>query len=141
MNAHAPSGTATLERPPASQRRPWVALLDVTQTVSQGLMPALQEAGFEIRAPAVIESSLLEADAVIVEADRGARMLSGMQALRGLLDRVYVVGIVGWWSEYESDVLRTADAVLHVPLRKDDLTAAVIAIRNRVASLQPVAAR
>src|SRR5688572_30374531 len=127
MSAHTASGTAILDRPSGTSRRPWIALLDVTQTVSEQLAPALQEAGFDLRSRAAIESSLLEADAVIVEADRGARMLSGMQALRGLLDRPCLIGVVGWWSEYESEALRTADALLHVPLRGNDLTAAVTA--------------
>jgi hypothetical protein len=100
-------------------------LLDVTPAVRDRLEPALRDSGFDVLSSDTIEDRILDADVVVVEADRGFRMLSGARALRGLLDSSYLVGVVGWWSEYEADLAHVADAMLHAPVREDDLRAVV----------------
>jgi hypothetical protein len=132
MNASQASGTALLERPAASARSPRAVLLDVTPGVRERLVPALQHAGFEVRLCEAIEQGVLDVDVVVIEADRGARMLSETQALRGVLEHGCIASVVGWWSEYEADLLHAADVVLHVPLREDDLRAALAAIQHRL---------
>jgi hypothetical protein len=133
MSASTVSGTALLERPPASARPPRAGLLEVTPVVRERIEPALREAGFEIHACAVIDSKLLDVDVVVIEADRGARMLSGMQALRRLTEHASLAGVISWWSEYESDLISLADAILHVPIRDNDLTAAIAAMQRQPA--------
>lgn len=125
MNAPPSSGTALADPPCPPVALPRVVLVGVSETVRRRLEPALRAHGLEVQDCPTLDERVLDADAAVIEADRGAYMLRLTQALRTLLDDACIVSVIGWWSDYEADLIGVAHATLHAPVRDADLGAAV----------------
>jgi hypothetical protein len=127
---YAPSALAFVSGVPPA--RPGALLVDVSPSVRDALLPALRAVGLEVRETSSISDPPPGTVLAIVEADRAGRMLDTVRRVRGLLNGALVAGVVGWWSEEETDLTRVADAALHVPLRRDQLDLLLDALARRL---------
>jgi hypothetical protein len=111
-----------------------VLLLDVSPRVRAALLPILAAAGLEA---APDDGPPYDGAVYIIEADRGAGLLTITRELRRRAEGALVFALTGWWSDVEHDLKHMADAVLHVPLRHEEWREAAelveLAARSRTA--------
>lgn len=127
---HAP-GPHTAPRPGP----PLAVLLNVSADTRAALERALCDCGLKVVERPCVDERVQRAAVVVIEGGRGPRSLDEARVLRRRGGGPIVLGVVGWWSENEPDVRRVTDAVLHMPLRVQQIHAVLAAFPGRLGHL------
>ena len=137
-------GSVLLEPPAAAPfctlPRRGAVFISVSPGVAGLLTPMLNEAGMEI-ADVTEAAAVPDESVVIVEADRGARLVQMLQDVRRRAGNdSFLIGITGWWSDCEPELRSVADALLHAPLRDKEFRALLQALPDMKIAPSPAAA-
>ena len=116
---HAPPRAASSTRPPKTS--PTVLLVEPSVGVSASILGLLEPRGYEVRIVSDPSEALDAATFVVIEADRGARMIALIKRLNALRPELPVVAVLPWWNDDEAEIVRVARFILHVPVRDDQL--------------------
>ncbi len=119
--------------PSLSVYQPLAAFLGVRDPVRQALGAALVDAGF-----AVVDAGepLIWPDSAVLAviepecALAAGRLVGQLRAAAGM---PLVVALAGYWCEFEPELRRLADAVLHTPLRRDEYLPVVSGLQQLAA--------
>lgn len=129
-----------MDAPPDHDARGVAILCDVRPRLAERLAPPLRGAGFRVvhgppRYP------LHGPTVLVVEGDHGPRTLTTIRDLRRRTPAAFIIALADWWSEYEPALEHDADAVVHVPLRAEQIQSALDALTARLLPVAPASAR